>query len=117
VSWMEPWITVNSPLGPIHIDKVDEDYIEENINPDFVEGDNWLHDQRQTEHPKCIPDHHIFIASGLWKIGMLKVMKIFVHEYSEVLAEGLKGAKYNQAHYDVANPSETKTGKILRGEE
>ena len=105
---MEPWIVVNSPVGPIHVVKVDEDEIEESgLEPDFVEGTNWL-------HSSWLPDHYIALAKGLWKLGQLKVMKTFVHEFAESLAEARR-APYEKAHAKVANPSETKAARILRG--
>lgn len=104
---LEPWIVVNSPIGPIYVDKVDEDEIEESIEPDFVEGTNWL-------HSSWLPDHHIALAKGLWKLGNLKVLKTFIHEFSEVLAES-RGVKYEKAHSEVANPSETAAAGVLRG--
>jgi hypothetical protein len=115
-SWSEPWITVNSPVGPINVCKVDEEYIEENVDPDFVEGDNWKHDGEQTDHPKFVPDHHIFISKELFKVGMYKVFKTFIHEYSEVLAMS-KGEKYDEAHSTIANPAETYAAKVINGKQ
>ena len=111
--WHVPWLSVPSPLGDIQIDAVDEDYIEESgMNRDFVEGDNWLHDQRQTDHPKYVPDHHIFLAAGLFKIGMPKVIKTLAHELTEVILEA-KGQTYEQAH-PKANEIETEVGKAVK---
>ena len=115
MTWYEPWITINCPHcgGEVHIDKVDEDFIEEShMNDNFVEGDNWLHDQRQNEHPKYIPNHHIFLARGLWKIGMKKVLKILSHELFEVAMES-KGLKYDPSHAE-ANWFETLVGKTIK---
>lgn len=111
----EPWITIDYPkLGKIYVDKVDEDQIEESgINPDFVEGDNWLHDRKQAIHRRYIPDHHIFLARGLFKLGILKVLKTLMHELSEVLAEN-EGFSYDKAHAEVANPVETEMAQEMR---
>ena len=106
---LEPWITVNSPIGPIKVVKVDEDEVEESgIEPDFVEGTNWL-------HSSWLPDHTLALAKGLWKLGMLKVLKIFIHEYSEVLTEA-KGVPYEKAHSKAANPSEITAAKVIKHE-
>jgi hypothetical protein len=78
-----------------------------------VEGDNWLHDRKQKIHRRYIPDHHIFIATGLFKIGIFKVVKTLMHELSEVLAES-KGFSYDAAHSEVANPVETEIAQEMR---
>ena len=119
MKWLEPWTEIDCPLkcgGTIYLDKVNEDYIEESgINPDFVEGDNWLHDQRQKDHPPYVPDHHIFLADGLFKIGFKKVVKTMTHELAELLAEEM-GYPYEKAHEEVANPVETEVGEEIHAE-
>ncbi len=112
VVWLFPWEDIECPLdckGTIYIDQVDEDYIEESgMNPDFVEGDNWLHDQEQKDHPPYVPDHHIFLSRGLFKIGMKKVWKTFAHELAELILMA-RGQNYDEAH-PQANIVETELG-------
>ena len=109
MSWCEPWLTLSNG---IQIDRVDEEYIQESgMNPDFVQGDNWLHDRMQNEHPRYIPDGHVFLAKSLWKIGADKVIKILSHELFEVAFE-LDGLAYDSAH-DRANVIEDEVGRAL----
>jgi hypothetical protein len=93
---------------PIHVDVVDENEVNK-VNPDYVEADNWLHDQRQTDHPKIVPDHHIFLSDMLFS-DPLKVKKTLAHELAEVFAESL-GMGYDKAHEEVANPVESEVAK------
>ena len=119
VRWCEPWVEVDCPLpcgGTIYVDKVNEDYIEESgLNRDFVEGDNWLHDQRQKDHPPYVPDHHIFLSTGVFKMGWKKVMKTFTHELTELIFES-KGLPYEEAH-PIANEVETEIGSEIKAED
>jgi hypothetical protein len=89
---------------PIEIDIVDEDKLEASDNPDFVEGDNWLHDQQQTDHPKYVPDHHILLSSLIFK-EKGKPAKTLAHELAEIVAED-EGMPYDEAHEEIANPVE-----------
>ena len=88
---------------PIYVDMVDENEVNK-VNKDYVEGDNWLHDKRQTDWPKTVPDHHVFLSSILFS-DPLKVKKTLAHELAEVFAESL-GMGYNRSHEEVANPVE-----------
>lgn len=110
----EPWITMDSPMGTIKVVLVDEDCIEDSqVDPDFVEGDNWVHDSQQKDRPRWVPDHTIVLAKGLFKIGGFKVLKTLIHEYSEAIAMS-KGMKYNEAHATVANPSERSILEVVK---
>jgi hypothetical protein len=119
VKWCEPWTEVDCPLecgGIIYVDMVNEDYLEESgINPDFVEGDNWVHDGWQKDHKPYVPDHHIFLSSGIFKIGPKKVIKTFTHEFVEVIAMS-HGLTYDESHENFANPAETKIGEVVKAE-
>ena len=98
----------------ITVDVVPEDAIEESgLNPDLVEGDNWIHDQRQTDHKRGIPDHHIWLTDVTMKAGPVKIVKTLAHELAEVVAEAF-GLPYEPAHELVANSVETQEAKAQR---
>ena len=113
----KPWKTIPC-IEPgctksIHVNVVDEDEIEESgANPDFVEGDNWIHDGKQTDYPQYIPDHHIILSSLIFQ-DPVKVDKTLAHELAEIVAMA-SGIPYEQAHELVANPVETAEAKAAR---
>ena len=121
--WFTP-ITILPCMEPrcdkqITVGAVDEDYLEESqdgqppLNADFVEGDNWLHDHRQKDHPPYIPDHTVVISTLILKSGdRKKIAKTLGHELAEIVAESA-GMDYDTAHETVANPVENEISKEI----
>ena len=122
-----PWFTPIAilPCMEIGCDKqivvgaVDEDYLEEShdsipaLDADFVEGDNWLHDKNQKDHPPYLPDHAVVISTLILRSGdRKKIAKTLGHEFAEVIAESA-GMVYDTAHAEVANPVENEIAKEI----